>query len=64
MPDRGASAMEALFDIGMITLAGMERTEKHWRQLLQSVGLKITSIRSSSREENESASVIEAILAD
>ena len=64
IPDRGASAMEALLDIGMITLAGMERTEKHWRQLLQSVGLKITSIRSSTREENESASVIEAILAD
>ena len=64
VPDREASALNALLDIGMMTLAGMERTEKHWRQLLQSVGLRIASIRNSTREENESASIIEAVLSE
>ena len=55
--------MGSLLDVGMMTLAGMERTEKHWRKLLNTAGLQLISIRHPSREENESASVIQATLA-
>lgn len=63
LPDTGASLLGSLLDVGMMTLAGMERTERHWRKLLNAVGLQLMSIRHPSREENESASVIEATLA-
>lgn len=64
LPNVGASLFGSLLDVGMMTLAGMERTERRWRELLGSVGLRVVDIRNPSREENESASVIEAILAD
>ena len=63
LPDTGASLLGSLLDVGMITLAGMERTESHWRKLLNTVGLQLISIRHPSRKENKSASVIEATLA-
>ncbi|KAI9658360.1 MAG: hypothetical protein M1821_002493 [Bathelium mastoideum] len=62
IPNVNASALESLLDIGMITLSGMERSEKHWRQLLNKAGLRILNIRNPTREENESASIIEAVL--
>ena len=34
----------ALLDMQMMALGGMERSEKQWRQLIESVGLKIMSI--------------------
>ena len=64
LPNAGASRFGALLDVGMMTLAGMERTERNWRELLESVGLRIMNIRNPTREENESASVIEAILVE
>lgn len=63
LPDTGASLLGSLLDVGMMTVAGMERTERQWRKLLNTVGLQVMSIRHPSREENESASVIEAALA-
>ena len=64
LPDIGASLFGALLDVGMMTLAGTERTERHWRQLLHSLGLQISRIRHPTRDENESASIIEAVLAE
>ena len=63
LPNIGASLFDSLLDIGMMTWAGMERTERHWQELLQPLGLEIVSIRHPTREENESASIIEATLA-
>ena len=40
------------------------RTERHWRGLLESVGLRVVDIRNPTREENESAGVIEVLLAN
>ena len=64
LPNVGASLFGSLLDIGMMTLAGAERTENQWRALLESQGLRISNIRHPTREENESASVIEAVLAE
>ena len=64
LPNVGASVLGALLDVGMMTLAGMERTERNWRELLESVGLRVINIRNPTREENESASIIEATLVE
>ena len=64
LPNVGSSLFGSLLDVGMMTLAGIERTERHWRELLQSLGLQVISIRHPTREENESASIIEAVLAE
>ena len=45
VPSRGASAFMTHIDINMMSiLAAMERTEKQWRELVESAGLKITKI--------------------
>lgn len=49
-------------DIAMMSLSGMERTRRQWEELLDMEGLQIVSIRNPRREENESASIIEAVL--
>lgn len=42
LPPTGASLLPTLFDMQMITfLAAMERTEKHWRALLDKAGLVV-----------------------
>ena len=48
-------------DINMMSIvAGIERTEEQWHQLLGSVGLRIVRIWT---EEPDSESIIEAMLA-
>jgi len=61
VPSRGASAFMTHIDMNMMcTLASMERTEKQWRSLLESVGLKVVKIWTT---EEDSECVIEAMLA-
>jgi hypothetical protein len=48
LPDTGSDLHPALLDIMMMSIcSGMERTEKQWRQLLDSVGLEIVKIWTS-----------------
>lgn len=56
----GASALSSLLDINMIPLAGIERTDGHWRKLLEGVGLRILDIKVTSMGDG----IIEAVLAD
>ena len=44
LPNVGASVYQSLLDINMMPLAGIERTDRHWRELLQSVGLKVVKM--------------------
>ena len=61
LPDiyTGADLQPALLDIMMMSMcAGVERTERQWRSLLDSVGLEVVKIWRADGAE----SVIEAIL--
>ncbi|TVY82819.1 Demethylsterigmatocystin 6-O-methyltransferase [Lachnellula suecica] len=60
LPNVGASVFGALMDINMIALSGIERTERHWRELLESEGLEVKRILPS--KPGRSDSVIEAVL--
>ena len=44
LPSVRAPVFSSLLDINMITLAGIERTDRHWRSLLEGVGLKVMNI--------------------
>jgi len=58
---RGASAFMTHIDINMMSiLVAMERTEKQWRTLLESAGLKVVKIRTT---EEDSECNIETMLA-
>jgi hypothetical protein len=60
IPGRRASAFATRSDFMVMALAGaVERTEKQWHKLLESVGLKIDRIWTA---EPDSQSVIEASL--
>ena len=59
LPSMGASAYSSLLDINMIPIAGIERTNGHWRKLLEGVGLRILDIKVSMGD-----GIIEAVLAD
>ena len=60
--DRGSPWLPACMDMNMLALcSGMERTERQWRELLASVGLKIVNIWGMGRE---SESLIEVVLSD
>jgi hypothetical protein len=61
MPNAGAHWQTTATDMTMMGIAGRERTEKQWHQLLGSVGLKITQIW---HIESGAQSLIEAVLAD
>lgn len=62
VPDSGASAFTAFMDISMMAFGGMERTERQWRELLESVGLTVMRIESPSSDSLSRDSVIEAML--
>ena len=51
LSNTGASLFGSVLDIGRMTLPGMDRTERHWQELLSSVGLRILNIRHPTREE-------------
>ncbi len=45
LPDKGAPLQMTLWDMQMmVVLGGRERSERAWRELLNSVGLKIVGI--------------------
>ena len=45
LPDHGARAFPAALDVQMMALlAGRERTERQWRTLLASAGLRVTGV--------------------
>lgn len=59
LSDTGTPLMQAALDIQMMSIgAGVERTERQWRNLLDSVGLEITGIWNQSAGME---SVIEAV---
>lgn len=61
MPSKGATTMACTMDMSLMSMnSGMERTEAHWKQMLESVGLKIVRI---ARHKRAVESVIEAELA-
>ena len=61
VPLKGASLFTVQSDLNMMSsLAGMERTESQWHDLLKSAGLKIEKIWGG---EGDSESLIEAMLA-
>lgn len=42
LPDVGCSLYEATVDLSMmIVLAGMERTQRQWRELVERAGMKV-----------------------
>ena len=60
VPPKGASVIATESDLNvMAVVAGMERTEKQWYALLESVGLQITKIWTKAED---SESIIEAEL--
>jgi hypothetical protein len=60
LPDVGASVFGSLFDINMMTLSGIERTERHWRELLEGEGLQVTNILPP--KDGKGDSIIEVVL--
>jgi hypothetical protein len=64
LPNTSVPLLYSLLDLQIMTIAGMERSEKQWRELFNAAGLRISNIRSPSRQENETASIIEAVLVD
>ena len=59
LPSTGATYRSASMDLHMLfSLAGIERTESHWRELLRGLGLEIVRIWSDGIAEHEA--VIEA----
>ncbi|KUJ15863.1 S-adenosyl-L-methionine-dependent methyltransferase [Mollisia scopiformis] len=51
LPDVGTPLYPALLDLNMLALfSGMERTETHWRNLLESVGLEVVKVWSIGKE--------------
>ena len=62
VPDVNAPLLYGCLDLQMMVVGGMERSEGQWRELLRTAGLQIVGIRPSTRDENETASVIEAVV--
>jgi len=59
VPVRGASMRMALQDLNMMAFAGMERTERQWRELLEKAGLVMVKVW---RAEGSMHVVVEARL--
>lgn len=51
LPDTGSPLLPALMDIQMIiVLSGIERTQRQWKDLLESVGLEVVKFHSLGKE--------------
>jgi hypothetical protein len=61
LPNTGAGAFESLLDINMMPLSGIERTERHWRELLEGAGLRVVKVERG-KEGGSRNCVLEAIL--
>lgn len=45
LPEKGASLGHAARDMGMLLMFGAyERTERHWRNLVESAGLRVAGV--------------------
>ncbi|KAF7874755.1 hypothetical protein EAF04_001930 [Stromatinia cepivora] len=62
LPDVGASVIGSLLDINMMPLSGIERTEKHWRMLLEGEGLKVVKVQWPVAAGGSRDCVLEAVL--
>lgn len=62
LPDSGASPYAAFLDLSMMAFGGMERTEAHWRKILQEAGLQVQRIEALDALTPGSDQVIEAVL--
>ncbi|TEY85897.1 hypothetical protein BOTCAL_0010g00370 [Botryotinia calthae] len=62
LPDMGASVFGSLLDINMMPLSGIERTEKHWKKLLEGEGLKVVNIQWPDTSGGSRDCVLEAVL--
>ena len=60
LPSVGAPVFSSLLDINMIAVAGIERTDRHWRSLLEGVGLRVLNIEVPPMGD----AIIEAVIAD
>ena len=45
LPNVGAPLHSALMDLSMMTFGGTERTERQWRELLESAGLNVVDLQ-------------------
>ncbi|KAF7954945.1 uncharacterized protein EAE97_000204 [Botrytis byssoidea] len=62
LPDMGASLFGSLLDINMMPLSGIERTEKHWKKLLEGEGLKVVNIQWPATAGGSRDCALEALL--
>ena len=62
LPNKGAPLFGTFVDMSMMVPGGLERTERHWHELLSGVGLKVFSITGPPGGRG-SDSIIEAVLA-
>lgn len=61
LPESGISHFQAQFDMHMMTLfSAKERTEREWKDLLDSVGLKVRKVWAPVKEGHNRLSLIEA----
>ncbi|KAI1417113.1 putative O-methyltransferase [Hypoxylon sp. FL1857] len=61
IPEQGASAFHAMLDMTMMAFnAGMERTERQWKQLLEEAGLTVVKIWLPPQDDADG--IVEAIL--
>ncbi|GAB1312628.1 hypothetical protein MFIFM68171_02838 [Madurella fahalii] len=61
IPEKGASTFHAMLDITMMCFnAGMERTEREWRTLLEKAGLEVVKVWLPTQEDADG--IVEAIL--
>lgn len=62
LPNKGAPLFGTFLDISLMVPGGLERIERHWRELLSGVGLKVLCIAGPPGERG-SDSIIAAVLA-
>ncbi len=61
IPERGASTFHAMLDMTMMAFnSGMERTERQWRELLESAGFKVLDVWPPLEEDADG--ILEAVL--
>jgi hypothetical protein len=60
VPERNPSRFMTIGDMNMMSIGGMERTEKQHRELLEAAGLKVEKIYYAG--DSFSCSVIEAVV--
>ncbi|KAI1764980.1 putative O-methyltransferase [Hypoxylon sp. FL1150] len=61
IPEQGASTFHAMLDMAMMAFnSGMERTERQWRELLESVGFEV--LKAWLPLEEDADGIIEAVL--